>query len=297
MKIDLKTNQYLHELQEKIEKKLDELIPNQYPYSIYDAIRYSTLGGGKRIRAILCIESCKLFGGNEDIVLPLACTIEIIHAQSLIHDDLPCMDDDDYRRGKPSTHKKFGEAHAVLAGDAMIPLAYEVFLNNTPDEVNNETKIRIIKEFSKTIGASGLVGGQVVDVETEGTIVDTETLNYIHSNKTGALYRFSLRSGAILANCNEKQLEIISDFSKNIGLAFQISDDILDIIGSKEKLGKTPGKDKASGKNTYPLIYGLENSIKELNCLRNKAINILNENNLNSNVLIDITNYIADRIK
>lgn len=293
----IKSNTYLKELQSKINCKLDEYMSPSCPHLLWESMRYSVLGDGKRLRGILCIESCKTFKGSEDISLPTACAIEIIHAQSLIHDDLPCMDNDDFRRGKPSTHKQFGAAQAILAGDALIPFAYEVFLKHTPPSVSDKTKLTIIEEFSKTIGAHGLVGGQVVDVENAGIQVDSETLNYIHSNKTGALYNFALRSGAILANCSDKELELITTYSKAIGLAFQISDDILDITGSKESLGKTPGKDKASGKNTYPSVYGLENSISELNNLCKLAKDTLAHNNIKSEVLIDIADFIAERIK
>lgn len=286
----------LTRLQKLIEQKLDEYIPLQYPETIHEAMRYSVLNGGKRLRGILCIESCKAFGKTEELALPMACSIEIIHAQSLIHDDLPCMDDDDYRRGKPSTHKKYGEAIAVLAGDALIPYAYEVFLKHTPETVSQEIKIQIIQEFSEIIGARGLVGGQVVDVYTEGQKISPETLDYIHSHKTGALYNFSLRSGAILSGCSQQELDIITEYSEALGLAFQISDDILDITGSKESLGKTPGKDEAKGKNTYPSIYGLDHSRNELSRLCNKAIELIETNNINSSALLQIAQFIANRV-
>lgn len=296
MQLNLQSKEYLKNQQKKIEQKLEEFMPMSYPVRLFEAMSYSTLEGGKRLRGILCVESCKTFNGSEETAFPMACAIEIIHAQSLIHDDLPCMDNDDFRRGKPSTHKQFGAAQAILAGDAMIPLAYEIFLKHTPSKVKPESKLRLLEEFSQTIGATGLVGGQFVDVETEGTLIDAETLTFIHANKTGALYRFSLRSGAILAGCSESQLALITSFAEAIGLAFQISDDILDITGSKEALGKTPGKDSASNKNTYPKIHGLEESKIELNKQRKKALHFLNENNINSQALFDITNFIADRI-
>lgn len=295
--LELQVNNNIKLFQAVINNKLNEYIPLQYPETLWDAIRYSVLGSGKRLRGILCIESCETFNSTQEVALPLACSIEIIHAQSLIHDDLPCMDNDDYRRGKLSTHKKYGEATAVLAGDAMIPLAYEIFLKYTPDSISEKIKVKIIEEFSHTAGASGLVGGQSVDCEYEGKIVDKETLKYIHSHKTGALYRFSLRSGAILAGCSDNELETITNYAEAIGLAFQISDDILDITGSKDKLGKTPGKDKASGKNTYPLLYGFDNSISELKRLCELSKEILYEANLKSEVLFYLADYIRDRIK
>lgn len=295
--MSLNSNIHIKQLQNTINNKLDEYLPSSYPDSLYEAMRYSVLGSGKRLRAIFCVESCRAFNKPEEIALPMACSIEIIHAQSLIHDDLPCMDNDDFRRGKPSTHKQFGEAMAVLAGDALIPYAYEVFLQHTPDSVSCETKLKVIKEFSETIGAKGLVAGQVIDIETEGKLIDKNTLKYIHDNKTGALYRFAIRSGAILANCTEKELKAITTFGEAIGLAFQISDDILDITATKDSLGKTPGKDQASGKNTYPLIYGFDNSIIELNRLCHLAVDTLKINNIKSDTLCEIAQYIANRIK
>jgi geranylgeranyl diphosphate synthase type II len=287
----------IKELQKKISENLDKYIPYGYPDRLWEAMRYSVLGEGKRLRAILCIESCKAVGGNEEAAMPLACSIEIIHAQSLIHDDLPCMDNDDFRRGKPSTHKQYGEAMAVLAGDALIPFAYQVFLDNTSESVPDKIKLKIINEFSKTIGAAGLVGGQSIDCENEGQKVDPETLQYIHDNKTGALYRFCTWSGALIGGCNEKNLQLITDYGRYLGHAFQISDDILDITGSKEKLGKTPGKDKASGKNTYPLLFGLEKSKNELKNLITKAKNCLNTPEINPESLIYIADLINDRAK
>lgn len=295
--MSINSNQHIKQLQSTINTKLDEYIPSAYPESLNEAMRYSVLGTGKRLRAIFCVETCRAFKQPEEIAIPLACAIEIIHAQSLIHDDLPCMDNDDFRRGKPSTHKQFGEAMAVLAGDALIPYAYEVFLQHTPKLVSCETKLKVIEEFSKTIGAKGLVAGQVIDIESEGKLIDKKTLKYIHDNKTGALYRFAIRAGAILADCSKNELETITTFGEAIGLAFQISDDILDITATKDTLGKTPGKDQASGKNTYPLIYGFDNSIIELNRLCDLAINTLKENNIQSETLCEIAQYIANRIK
>ncbi|MGD9581143.1 MAG: polyprenyl synthetase family protein [Vampirovibrionia bacterium] len=295
--MNLKSNNYIKQLQDAVNSKLDEFIPQIYPDTLFEAMRYSVLGSGKRLRAIFCVETCKAFGKPVELALPMACAIEIIHAQSLIHDDLPCMDNDDFRRGKPSTHKQFGEAMAVLAGDALIPYAYDVFLKHTPDSVSSDTKLKIVKEFSETIGPKGLVAGQVIDVETEGKLIDKETLKYIHDNKSGALYRFAIRSGAILAECSERELALITEFAEAIGLAFQISDDILDITATKDTLGKTPGKDQASGKNTYPLIYGFDNAVNELNRLCDLSINILKDNDIKSDVLSEIAQYIADRIK
>jgi geranylgeranyl diphosphate synthase type II len=295
--MEIQMNQDINIFKTLINQKLDEFIPVSYPEKLWEAMRYSVLGDGKRLRGLLCLESCRALNGSLEAALPAACAIEIIHAQSLIHDDLPCMDNDDFRRGKPSTHRQFGEALAVLAGDALIPLAYEVFITRTPPIVKDSTRVQIIKEFSETIGATGLVGGQSVDCETEGKTINKETLNYIHNNKTGALYRFALRAGAILAECTSEKLNAITRYAENIGLAFQISDDILDITGSKENLGKTPGKDKASGKNTYPSLYGMETSLQELEKLCNEAIIFLNSENINSEILVSVANLIKNRVR
>lgn len=291
-----KYNEYLNDLKIRINNKLEEYIPLVYPEELYKAIRYSVLDSGKRLRAILCIESCKVFNGTEELAMPLACGIEILHAQSLIHDDLPCMDNDDYRRGKLSCHKQFGEAIAVLAGDAMIPLAFEIFIKHTSDKIELYKKAKILQNFFITAGGQALVGGQVVDVINEGVQVSPETLNYIHSNKTGALYRFALSSGAILADANENEIDVITSFADILGLAFQISDDILDITGSRENLGKTPGKDLIQNKNTYPAIYGINYSINELDRLCNMSINLLKDNKINSEILIELVNFIAKRV-
>jgi len=291
-----KHKEYLADIKERINNKLDEYTSLEYPNELYEAIRYSLLGSGKRLRAILCIESCKTFQGTEELAMPLACAIEILHAQSLIHDDLPCMDNDDFRRGKLSCHKQFSEAIAVLAGDAMIPLAFEIFAKYTPSTISLNKRYKILQNFFVTAGGQCLVGGQTVDVINEGIQVKPETLNYIHSNKTGAMYRFSLWSGAILGDANNKEIETITNYADTLGLAFQISDDILDITGSKEDLGKTPGKDLIQKKNTYPAIYGLNHSINELDRLCSLAVNILKTNNINSEILIELANYISKRI-
>lgn len=295
----IKTNLAKHnqEIKELINKKLDEYIPKAYPEKLWEAMRYCTLDGGKRVRALLCLESCKTFSGSVENALPTACAIEMIHAYSLVHDDLPCMDNDDFRRGKPSTHRQYGEDIAVLTGDALIPLAYETILTYTTSDVPDNKKLLVLMEFSKSIGANGLVGGQVVDMQSEGQTIDKETLHYIHSNKTGALIRFSARSGAILGGATETQLKAITTFSEAIGLAFQISDDLLDITSSKDTLGKTPGKDAATGKNTYPKLYGVDTSSQELNNLYNKAKAALLDNNIHSEILLELAEYIIKRVK
>jgi geranylgeranyl diphosphate synthase type II len=239
---------YLNLAALKIEEELDRLLIVKDPPIVYEAMRYSTLGGGKRIRAALCFLGAY---GKEELALPAACATEMIHAYSLIHDDLPCMDDDDFRRGKPSCHKAFGEAIALLAGDALVSKAFEVLA-----EQKNGTLLAL-KELASASGADNMVGGQVLDLEAENKDISLEDLQTIHSKKTGALITVSLKLGALAAG-REGLMTQISSYGHKIGLAFQITDDILDVVGTKDSLGKTPGKDASSGKNTYVTLLGIE---------------------------------------
>ena len=245
---------------------------------LWDAMRYATLDGGKRIRSVLAIETCVALGGKPETVLPTACAIEMIHAQSLIHDDLPCMDNDDLRRGKPTVHKAFNESTAVLAGDALIAMAFGLIAKHTPtdSEVSHETVLSVLSDFADVTSVHGLVNGQYVDIQYEGREFDQSVLDYIHSFKTGALFRFSTRAGARLAGAEEKTVEAMTLFGQKIGLAFQIVDDLLDIQSTSETLGKTVGKDQTQQKATYPALFGEAAS-------RQKANNLLQE----ANALLD----------
>lgn len=258
---DLST--YLAKRKEAIEVALDSALPVIYPETIYEAMRYSLLAGGKRLRPILCLASCELAGGTTSMAMPTACALEMIHTMSLIHDDLPAMDNDDYRRGKLTNHKVYGDDIAILAGDALLTYAFE-FIATKTENVPPQQVLQTLAHLGRAAGAGGLIGGQVVDVESEGkTDVSLETLNYIHAHKTGALLEACVVCGAILASASEADLQRLSRFAKNIGLAFQIVDDILDITATQEELGKTAGKDVQAGKVTYPSLWGIEESRRQ----------------------------------
>jgi geranylgeranyl diphosphate synthase type II len=233
-------------------------------------MRYSLLAGGKRLRPILCLAACELAGGDASQALPTAVALEMIHTMSLIHDDLPAMDDDDLRRGRPTNHKVYGEAVAILAGDALLTRAFEMVALRSPD-VPAERLLRVVGELSLVAGAPGLVGGQVVDLESEGKEVDLETLEYIHLHKTGALLSACVITGAMIGGADDALIKALRIYARGIGLAFQIIDDILDITASSEVLGKTAGKDLIADKTTYPKLLGLEESRHRADALVNEA--------------------------
>src|SRR5690554_492377 len=253
----------MKELVRNVESILDETLPPAHtvPEVLHESMRYSTLGGGKRLRALLAMAACLAVGGEIRSTSGLAAAIEMVHAYSLIQDDLPCMDDDDLRRGKPTNHKVYGEAVAVLTGDALLTEAFAE-LARMPEKygVSYETAVRVILELAAGAGSQGMVGGQVVDICSQDQDLDEETLRYIHAHKTGALFRAALRGGALLGGATEEQLSQITRYAENFGLAFQITDDILDETGHTEQLGKAVGTDQALGKQTYPRLYGLEQS-------------------------------------
>jgi geranylgeranyl diphosphate synthase type II len=251
---------YLKTRQAQVEAALDRSLPLIYPEKIYEAMRYSLLAGGKRLRPILCLATCELAGGTVEMAMPTACALEMIHTMSLIHDDLPAMDNDDYRRGKLTNHKVYGEDIAILAGDGLLAYAFEHVATLTRD-VPPQRMVQVIARLGRAVGASGLVGGQVVDLESEGcSDVQEETLTFIHTHKTGALLEASVVCGGILAGATDADVERLSRYAQNIGLAFQIVDDILDITATQEELGKTAGKDLVAQKVTYPSLWGLEAS-------------------------------------
>lgn len=260
-----------------VDKKLDEYMPIIYPEEIFKAMKYTVTLPGKRLRPVLCLETTRILGGDINNALPMACAIEMLHAQSLIHDDLPCMDNDDFRRGKPSNHKVFGEANAVLAGDALLTFAPQLIIEKS--DLTPEIKLKLVHEFTKWSGAYALIAGQVVDIESEGgKLVKSpeETLHFIHMNKTAALFRLAIRSGAIIAGAEDNVLNELDNFAQKFGLAFQIYDDIMDEISSFEELGKTIGKDKNSGKLTYVSLYGLDEAKNKFNSLISDCYGIIN---------------------
>lgn len=253
-------NRYLTEKKQLVEEKLDSLVAiNTEVPVITEAMRYSLFAGGKRLRPILALMTCELFSGCEEEVLPFACCIEMIHTYSLIHDDLPAMDNDDLRRGKPTNHKVFGEGYAVLAGDALLNLAFETMIGIIVKNPSAEY-IRAIDILCKSAGISGMLGGQCIDLYYENKSIDIDTLKNMHSKKTGAIITASLAVGAILSKADEADIKNIVEFGNLIGLAFQIADDILDVSGSEEKLGKSVNKDMKIHKSNFISFYGLEKS-------------------------------------
>jgi len=282
---------YLENAGKQMEEALKVYIPEevQVPASLHSAMRYALLAGGKRLRPGLAKAAYELFGGSagENINLVM-CALEMLHTFSLIHDDLPCMDNDDFRRGKPTTHKVYGEATAVLAGDALCIFAFELIARTGNADV--------IKELAHSLGTKGMIGGQIVDIESEGKAVDLATVDYIHYHKTAALIEASLVTGALLSNVKSEDLLHIREFGKGIGLVFQIVDDILDIESSTEKLGKDVGSDVKNGKATYPAIIGLEASKKKAQELYNKSLSNLEKlSGKNTEVLRNIAALIIER--
>jgi geranylgeranyl diphosphate synthase, type II len=268
---------YLKERQKLCETALDQAIPVKYPEKIYEAMRYSLLAGGKRLRPILCLAACEMMGGTIEMAMPTACALEMIHTMSLIHDDLPAMDNDDYRRGRLTNHKVYGEDIAILAGDGLLAYAFEFVATQTPESVSRERVLQVIARLGKAVGAAGLVGGQVVDLDSEGkSDISLETLNFIHNHKTAALLEACVVCGGILAGASAEDVEKLSRYSQNIGLAFQIIDDILDITATQEQLGKTAGKDLIAKKVTYPSLWGLEESRAKAQQLVESACEELN---------------------
>ncbi|KAH7288383.1 hypothetical protein KP509_31G024700 [Ceratopteris richardii] len=249
---------YMKDKASHVNAALDLAVPLVYPTKIHESMRYSLLAGGKRVRPVLCIAACELVGGHEDTAMPSACAMEMIHTMSLIHDDLPCMDNDDLRRGQPTNHKKFGEDVAVLAGDALLSLAFEHIARETKG-VPADRVVRVINELGRTIGSRGMVGGQIMDLQSEGNkTVGLDVLKYIHLHKTGILLECAVVSGAIVGGASDEDIETLRGYARSIGLLFQVVDDILDVTKSSEDLGKTAGKDLISDKATYPKLMGLE---------------------------------------
>ena len=283
---------------EIINKALEEFIPVIYPKKLFKSMKYTVTLPGKRLRPIMCLEACRIFGGNYKDALPAACAIEMLHAQTLIHDDLPCMDNDDYRRGKLTNHMVFGEATAVLAGDALLTFAPQLIVKNSKN-LGSEKLIKILNEYFQYSGAYGVIAGQVVDIESEKfNILDddaeflSQALDYIHTHKTADLFKLALRVGAIIADASIEQLEQITEFGQILGTSFQIADDILDETSTFEQMGKTIGKDKAEGKLTYVSLYGLDKAKKDLNNLIDKCFKILEKNDLKSEIFDNILNKI-----
>ena len=254
---------YLASRRAAVDAELEQRVPreSEKPATLHAAMRYSLFAGGKRIRPILCMAAAEAVGGDADRAAKPACALELVHTYSLIHDDLPSLDNDDLRRGRPTCHKVYGEAMAILAGDALLTLAFQTLAEL--DDASPEARLRMIQELSRAAGTvDGMIGGQVADLEAEGKTVEPERLAYIHRSKTGALIRAAVRIGGIHAGATADQAESLSSYGAHIGLAFQIVDDILDEVGTSDTLGKTAGKDAAQNKATFPALHGLEASRK-----------------------------------
>ncbi|AFY78179.1 MAG: polyprenyl synthetase family protein [Hydrococcus sp. C42_A2020_068] len=286
---------YLEEKKQLVEAALERSLSIGKPEKIYEAMRYSLLAGGKRLRPILCLATCELTGGTTEMAMPTACALEMIHTMSLIHDDLPAMDNDDYRRGKLTNHKVFGEDIAILAGDGLLAYAFEYVAAQTQN-VPPQRILDVIARLGRTVGAAGLVGGQVLDLESEGkSDISVDTLTFIHTHKTGALLETSVVSGAMLAGASDDEIQRLSKYAQDIGLAFQIVDDILDITATQEELGKTAGKDLQAQKATYPSLWGLEESRKQAQQLVDAAIAELASYGEGAEPLRAIASYIVTR--
>ncbi|XP_068636818.1 geranylgeranyl pyrophosphate synthase, chloroplastic-like [Aristolochia californica] len=254
---DFPFQEYMASKVKLVNDALELVVPLRHPLKIHEAMRYSLMAGGKRVRPILCLASCKLVGGDEEQALPAACAIEMIHTMSLIHDDLPCMDDDNLRRGQPTNHMVFGEDTAVLAGDALLSLAFEHMAARTVN-VSPERVLRAVAELGAAVGSEGLVAGQIVDISSEGQKIDIGVLEYIHVHKTSKLLEAAVVCGAIMGGGDMVEVEKVRKYARCVGLLFQVVDDILDVTRSTEELGKTAGKDLVTDKATYPKLIGLE---------------------------------------
>lgn len=295
--MDLKP--YLREKIALVDAALEQYLPKEQerPQSIHQAMRYSVFAGGKRVRPVLMLAACEAVGGQIAVATPAACAMEMIHTYSLIHDDLPAMDDDDFRRGRPTNHKVFGEAIAILAGDGLLTEAFKLlsdprFTGSTDPAIT----LAVIQEIARCAGTYGMVGGQVVDMESEGKAeMDLPTVQYIHTHKTGALIKASVVAGALLGGADQQQLAAIRRYGEASGLAFQIADDILDIEGTTEEIGKDAGSDEARGKATYPAVMGLAAAKQEAQAMMDEAMQALEMFGDAAEPLRAIARYIVER--
>ncbi len=287
---------YPEGVRQRVEEALAEYFPavDTYPEILYQSMRYSLFAGGKRFRPVLTVITAAVFGASPETVLPCACAIEYIHTYSLIHDDLPAIDNDDLRRGLPTNHKKFGEDIAIMAGDALFAEAFSL-ISRLQMASDQRKIVDVIREIAAASGPAGMVGGQVVDMASTGKPISLETLRFIHARKTGRLITAAARCGAILAGATDDELETVTRYGKHLGLAFQITDDILDETGSVEELGKTPGQDQTLHKATYPALVGLEES-KRLACDETTAaIAVANALGESAHALRGLAEFVIER--
>lgn len=286
---------YLAARQKEIDRALHRFLPkeNARPATIHRAMHYSLFAGGKRLRPIICLATAEACGGSVQAAISLACAVECIHTYSLIHDDLPSMDNDDFRRGRPTCHKAFGEGIAVLAGDALLTIAFEIATSAPP--APRYSLRHFMREIAGGAGSRRLIAGQVADLEAEGQAISRAELRYIHENKTAALLTTSIRLGAMSANASAQRLDAMTEFGESLGLAFQVIDDILDITQTSEQLGKSAGKDAAAKKATYPAVMGLEKSRAEALRLTNKAHRALEPLGAGAEKLHALAGYLLQR--
>ncbi len=292
--------EYLKRRQRLVDRALQRWVPdeNEFPPQVHQAMRYSLFAGGKRLRPILALAAAEAVGGRVVDALPLACSLELIHTYSLIHDDLPSMDDDDLRRGKPTSHKIFGEALAILAGDALLTEAFHLLTR--PDlmkGVSAQRRLRAINQLARAAGSCGMVGGQVMDIASQGQKIEPYLLEYIHSHKTGALIGASVCAGAIIGGASPRQYKALESYGEKLGLAFQVIDDLLDVQGEERNLGKAVGKDEAKGKVTYPVLFGIAKSHRKAEVLVEEALGHLQPFNERANPLREIAKFILKRKK
>lgn len=293
---ELDLRQFIEEIRARVDLELDRLLPQESlpPFKLHRAMRWSVMAGGKRFRPLLLLAVGQSFGANDSHLLPTACAIELIHTYSLIHDDLPSMDDDHLRRGRATCHIKFDEATAILAGDALQTLAFEIVARD--EKRPAERRVRLITEISRASGTpAGMVAGQASDLEAESQIVTANELEQIHRLKTGALIIAAARCGAIIANATEAEIEAVSDYASQLGLLFQITDDILDVTSTAEAMGKTPGKDLRSEKATYPHLHGIEAARQLAHRVHGKARLTLEQIDRPTQRLAAIADYILNR--
>ena len=290
-------------IDETLVSYFDEILENKthlYAKKTIEAMKYTTCLGGKRLRGILCLEACRLFSNDYFLAIPASCALEMLHAQSLIHDDLPSMDNDDLRRGKPSNHKVFGEAFAILAGDALISLGAQIIADKTSKTIPNEKILKAIREYLIAAGIYGMVGGQTADWEAEKSTLNLrdneDYLNYIQTYKTGALFEASVAAGAYIGGADNEKIRILKEFAKSFGIAFQMADDILDVISTSKEMGKTTGKDEYENKLTYVRKYGLEGAKQKLILQIQSAYDILKRENLESSVLNELIEQIKKSV-
>ncbi len=285
------------EIRKTVDEHINKYIDIVYPEVIYESMKYSLLAGGKRLRPVMAVETALTLGAKLEEILPAACAIEMLHCQSLIHDDLPCMDNHDYRRGKLTNHKVYGEATATLAGDALLSYAPKIIIDKTPKSISSDKIIKVLREFFIAAGVDGIISGQIVDIDSEKKVISKDTLKFIYEYKTAKLFKLAVRAGAIIAGADDNTLNCLTDYAEKFGHAFQIYDDILDVTSTLEELGKTPGKDIKAQKSTYVSMYGMEEAKNEVVFLCNSACDILKANKISSDILAGIVSDISEGLK